>query len=128
MAEEGTVEPDWPWEKTHLGPPAGPRDSWAMWKEGADASLMMNFRPFIRDKFFSENATGHIAMAENRWEKMWGKREAGPFNVQCLCSTWPNPPGDSGAAPPTPSPCFDPAWLGGCQNCEKTPQPIPLPR
>ena len=145
---------------------------------------MMNFRPFVREWFFNENATVHIAMAESRWEKMWGRREAGPFNVQCLDSTWPNPPhydydGSRAAAPPasttttlslscamgecsdvcsggmlrrrvlevgratfdivlwsqapapspspSPSPCFDPAWLGACQNCETTPQPIPLP-
>jgi hypothetical protein len=44
MAVEGTVEPNWPWQKTHLGPPGGPRDAWAVYR----GSLYMNFFPGVR--------------------------------------------------------------------------------
>ena len=52
MAVEGTVEPNWPWEKTHLGPPGGPQKSWAVYQ----GALYENFQPRIRKMFF-DNAT-----------------------------------------------------------------------
>ena len=121
MAVEGTVEPNWPWEKTHLGPPGGPQKSWAVYQ----GALYENFQPRIRKMFF-DNATAVnprdpsalplpspcqltrlgwcaqlIALAAERWVGMWGKLEAGPFNVDCLAETW------------------------GTRNCEKQPQPVP---
>jgi hypothetical protein len=97
MAVEGTVEPDWPWEKNHLGPPGGPQKAWAVY-EGV---LYQNFQPRIRDMFF-QNATALIALAAKRWVGMWGRLEAGPFNVDCLAETWQQ------------------------RNCEKHPQPVPF--
>jgi hypothetical protein len=97
MAVEGTVEPDWPWEKNHLGPHCGPQKAWAVY-EGV---LYQNFQPRIRDMFF-QNATALIALAAKRWVGMWGRLEAGPFNVDCLAETWQQ------------------------RNCEKYPQPVPF--
>ena len=65
------------------------------------------------------------SQAESRWEKMWGRRQAGPFNIACLDETWPSPPDSRGRA--AAQLCLDPAWLGGCQNCETRPQPVPYP-
>lgn len=119
MAVEGTVEPNWPWEsafamtfdsrpplpqtkivlcfsETHLGPPGGPQQAWAVY-EGV---LYQNFQPGIRERFF-QNATALISLAARRWVGMWGKLEAGPFNVDCLAETWHQ------------------------RNCEKDPQPVP---
>ena len=55
-----------------------------------------------RAKFFA-NASALIELASERWVGMWGKLEAGPFNVDCLSETWSQ------------------------RNCVKNPQPVPYP-
>lgn len=67
----------------HMGPPGGPKDSWAVYND----TLYMNFQQFIRDKFFS-NADANIATANARWIAWWGDMRAGPFNTDCLAETW----------------------------------------
>jgi len=67
----------------HMGPPGGPADSWKVYND----TLYMNYRPNIRDSFFSD-ADANIATANARWIEWWGAMKAGPFNTDCLAETW----------------------------------------
>jgi len=99
-----------------MGPPAGPADSWAVYK----GKLYMNFHPQIRDRFF-QNPDANIRDGNARWIQMWGDLQAGPFNTDCLAETWSekdcrsSPASIPGITPgPSPGPGPSPAPAGNC--------------
>jgi hypothetical protein len=81
-------EKGWPYDKTHLGPPAGPRDAWAVDTDGA---LIMNYLPEIRSSFFRnpEQTAKFRRDADSRWIEWWGRLRAGSFNTHCLAQLCP---------------------------------------
>lgn len=121
-----------------MGPPAGPADSWAVYK----GKLYMNFHPQIRAKFL-QNPDQNIKDGNARWISLWGDLQAGPFNTDCLAETWnekpctsspqslpginPSPSPGPGPSPgPTPSSdckttvknvCGDTPTLMSCEQC-----------
>lgn len=82
MAEEW--EPQWPWTKTNMGPPAGPSDSWMV----INGTLYLNFRPSIMRHWATSGVAAHIAAATKRWTSYYGSMHAGPFNTMCYENTW----------------------------------------
>ena len=78
----------WPYHKSHLGPPAGPKDAWAVDKDGA---LIMNYLPEIRSLFFQnpEQTAKFRRHADSRWTDWWGQLRAGSFNTHCLAQLCP---------------------------------------
>lgn len=87
MAYE-SPETGWPYDKTHLGPPAGPKDAWAVDNDGA---LIMNYLPEIRSAFFRtpEQTAKLRQAADSRWIEWWGRLRAGSFNTHCLAQLCP---------------------------------------
>jgi len=61
-----------------LGPPGGPKDSWAIYK----GVLYHNYFPSVRDRFF-QDAEKNIELANKRWIGWWGKKQSGAFNTDC---------------------------------------------
>ena len=81
-------ESGWPYEKAHLGPPAGPKDAWGVDDDGA---LIMNYLPEIRSLFFRtpEQTAEFRREADSRWIDWWGRLRAGAFNTHCLAQLCP---------------------------------------
>ena len=95
---------DWPWSRQHIGPPAGPSDTW----EIKDGSLYLNYFDGPEKRFFA-NFSAMKAEADAHWTTLWGKIQAGPFNTECLAN--PGGKGPTGnscvkhgeSLPPVPS-------------------------
>mmetsp|Transcript_15668 Transcript_15668/g.17418 ORF Transcript_15668/g.17418 Transcript_15668/m.17418 type:complete len:281 (+) Transcript_15668:2-844(+) len=68
----------WPWSRNHMGPPAGPRDGWTVYK----GSLYFNIYRSYSNLWLSD-ADNNIEKATKRWIEWWGSEKEGPLNTHC---------------------------------------------
>ena len=71
-------EPEWPWSRTHMGPPCGPSDGWHV----DNGKLYCAFNKRFINMFF-ENAAINIPRADKRWSEWFEDLTAGPLNNRC---------------------------------------------
>ena len=74
------LPPAWPWEPSHLGPPASPWEGWAI----VDGVLIFNiWHDFTRK--FMRNVDENMKLAAERWKDFFdGELYSGPFNTHCI--------------------------------------------
>jgi len=71
-------KPEWPWSRTHMGPPCGPSDGWHV----DNGKLYCAFNKRFINMFF-ENAAINIPRADKRWSEWFEDLTAGPLNNRC---------------------------------------------
>lgn len=75
-------EPEWPWSRTHIGPPCGPSDGWYV----DNGKLYCAFSRHFIDMFF-ESAALNIPRANKRWSEWFGNLTVSPLNNRCYPRT-----------------------------------------
>lgn len=73
----------WPWQRSHMGPPCGPSDGWALLPdENGTPKLYCSIWRSYQEDFNTKREEG-IRLADERWITYYGSLDAGPMNNGC---------------------------------------------
>lgn len=81
--EECINDPPWPWTKDIMGPPADTEYGWYIYQ----GKLYFNINKYYT-RLWLKNTDKNIKLAEERWEKYFGKNNIGPLNVRSYPWNW----------------------------------------